>query len=53
MIRGELSDILDADVAARMLDAIDDCRFIEVAGSGHPVPLDKPDEFLDAVRTFL
>ena len=53
LVRGELSDILDADVASRMATMVDDCRLIEVAGSGHPVPLDKPDEFLEAVKTFL
>lgn len=53
LIRGELSDILSAEVAQRFVGAVPDCRLIEVAGSGHPVPLDKPDEFLEAVRTFL
>jgi esterase len=53
LIRGEQSDILSAAVAARMAAAIPDCRLIEIAGSGHPVPLDKPDEFLAAVSTFL
>ena len=53
LIRGELSDILSRAVAERMRTAIPDCRVIEVKGASHPVPLDKPDEFLDAVRTFL
>lgn len=53
LIRGQRSDILSADVAKRMAAAIPDCRLVEVVGSGHPVPLDKPDEFLAAVRTFL
>lgn len=53
LIRGELSDILSAEVADRFVGAVPDCRLVEVEGSGHPVPLDKPDEFLDAVRTFL
>lgn len=53
LIRGALSDILSAPVAARMAKAIPDCRLIEIPGSGHPVPLDKPDEFLAAVKTFL
>lgn len=53
LIRGELSDILSAEVAQRFVDTAPDCRMIEVAGSGHPVPLDKPDEFLAAVQTFL
>lgn len=53
LIRGALSDILSAPVAARMAKAIPACRLIEIPGSGHPVPLDKPDEFLAAVKTFL
>lgn len=53
LVRGELSDILSKPVAARMANAIANCRLVEVAGSGHPVPLDKPDAFLDAVATFL
>ena len=53
LIRGELSDILSRPVAARMAEAIPNCRLLEVSGSGHPVPLDRPDAFLDAVATFL
>jgi pimeloyl-ACP methyl ester carboxylesterase len=53
LVRGELSDILSKPVAARMAKAIPDCRLVEVAGSSHPVPLDKPAAFLDAVSTFL
>jgi pimeloyl-ACP methyl ester carboxylesterase len=32
---------------------IADCRLVEVRGSGHSVPLDQPDGFLEAVRSFL
>ena len=53
LVRGELSDILSKPVAARMANAIPDCRLVEIAGSSHPVPLDKPAAFLDAVSTFL
>ncbi len=53
LVRGEVSDILSKPVAAQMAKAIPNCRLVEVAGSGHPVPLDKPDAFLDAVATFL
>ena len=53
LIRGEDSNILDRAVADRMVRDIPDCQFVEIAGSGHSVPLDKPDGFLDAVRTFL
>jgi pimeloyl-ACP methyl ester carboxylesterase len=53
LIRGELSDILSRPVAERMRTTIAACRVIEVNGASHQVPLDKPDEFLAAVRTFL
>jgi pimeloyl-ACP methyl ester carboxylesterase len=53
LVRGELSDILSRATAQKMCDAITDCRLFEIAGSTHPVPLDKPIEFLAAARTFL
>lgn len=53
LIRGELSDILDPEHAARMARDMADCQLVEVSGSGHSVPLDKPDDFLKAVRDFL
>ena len=53
LIRGEHSDILSSGVAERFVREVRDCRFVEVAGSGHPVPLDKPDAFLQAVLDFL
>ncbi|ETX05632.1 alpha/beta fold hydrolase [Candidatus Entotheonella palauensis] len=53
LIRGELSDILDPEHAARMARDIADCQLVEVSGSGHAVPLDKPDGFLKVVREFL
>ncbi|HET6474388.1 MAG TPA: alpha/beta hydrolase [Pseudomonadales bacterium] len=53
LVRGEVSDILSRGVAARMAETIPDCRLVEVAGSGHPVPLDKPDAFAAALGGFL
>jgi esterase len=53
LIRGELSDILSAEVAARMIETIPDARFDLVKNSGHAVPLDAPEGFLEAVRGFL
>ncbi|MFI4932984.1 MAG: alpha/beta fold hydrolase [Caulobacterales bacterium] len=53
IIRGELSDILSPEVAERMLKTIPDVRLTLVADSGHSVPLDAPDGFLAAARTFL
>ncbi|MFP6726654.1 MAG: alpha/beta hydrolase, partial [Alphaproteobacteria bacterium] len=53
LIRGILSDILNRDIAKRFCETVPDCRLVEVAGAGHSVPLDKPDEFLTAAQTFL
>lgn len=53
LVRGEVSDVLPRDVADRMVQEMPYCRFVEVAGSGHSVPLERPRGFLEAVRTFL
>jgi pimeloyl-ACP methyl ester carboxylesterase len=53
LVRGSESDILGREIADRMLASHPDCRFVEVAGSGHSIPLDAPRGFLEAVRTFL
>ena len=53
LVRGENSNLLDRGIAERMVSDIAEARLVEVQGAGHPVPLDKPDGFLDAVRTFL
>ena len=53
LIRGEVSDILDRQIAERFCAAAPDCQLVEVAGAGHSVPLDKPEDFLAAARTFL
>lgn len=53
LIRGEHSDILSPELAQRMLDSNPNIRMTTVAGSGHSVPLDRPDGFLAACRDFL
>ena len=53
VMRGELSDILSPEIGQRMIETIADARYVEVAGSGHAIPLDKPDGFLAASRAFL
>ena len=53
LIRGEHSDILSPELAARMMDANANIRMTTVAGSGHSVPLDQPDGFLAVCREFL
>ena len=53
LIRGDLSDILSPDVAARMIATIPGAQFALVENSGHAVPLDAPEGFLAAARAFL
>jgi pimeloyl-ACP methyl ester carboxylesterase len=53
VMRGELSDILAIEVAERMIKTIPDARLATVEGSGHSIPLDKPEGFLAAARPFL
>lgn len=53
LIRGDVTDILTADVAARMLEVIKGAQMATVARSGHNVPLDAPAGFLAAARRFL
>ncbi len=53
LVRGIHSDILSPQLAQRMVEAIPTCRLVQVADSGHSVPLDNPDGFLAAVRGFL
>lgn len=52
IVRGADSDILAADTAERMQRDIADARLVTV-DSGHSVPLDNPDAFLAALRSFL
>src|SRR5262249_61731273 len=53
LIRGEHSDILSPEIAQRMIETVPGAELVTVAGSGHSVPLDKPDGFLAAARPFL
>ena len=53
LIRGEHSPLLSRDVADKFVSIAKNSQLVEVPGSGHPVPLDKPEGFLDAVQTFL
>jgi pimeloyl-ACP methyl ester carboxylesterase len=53
LVRGAASDVLSPELAQRVVEAIPNCRLVEVADSGHAVPLDNPRGFLEAVRGFL
>lgn len=53
LVRGELSDVLSIEDAQRMTEEMPDCRLVTVTGAGHSVPLDRPDGFLEAIRSWL
>lgn len=43
ILRGELSDLLDADVARKMVEALPDADLVVVPGVGHAPALDEPE----------
>ena len=53
IVRGGLSEVLDAETATRMREAIPHATLVTVEGSGHSVPMDRPAEFERTVREFL
>ncbi len=53
IVRGALTPQFSRETAERMVREIPRCRLVEVADSGHSVPLDNPSGFLAAVRPFL
>ena len=53
LVRGAESDVLATETAERMEREMKDCTLVTIAGSGHPVPMDRPAEFEAAVRSWL
>ena len=53
LLRGEESDVLKPEVAARAADEMQICRLVAIPGAGHSVPGDAPGAFTDAVETFI
>ncbi len=53
VIRGELSQELSAQDYVKMLKSNEKAKGIEIAGAGHWVHSDKPDEFVSALKNFL
>ncbi|MEP6693933.1 MAG: alpha/beta hydrolase [Chloroflexota bacterium] len=51
VVRGTRSNVLSADVARRMIDALPDGRLLEL-DAGHNVAFDRPRELADAVVGF-
>lgn len=53
VVRGAESDVLSPEIAKRMLETNARARLVEVAGAGHTVPGDRPDEFHRLLAEFL
>jgi len=53
VIRGAESGLLSAEGAAELADLIPGGRWMEIAGGGHNVHVERPDEVLRAIRSFL
>jgi pimeloyl-ACP methyl ester carboxylesterase len=52
VVRGERGEV-SRDGARRMVDRLGDARLVELPGAGHNLHLDRPREWLDALRGFL
>ncbi len=53
LVRGAKSDVLTAEMAMQMTEAIDDCAFAEVEKAAHIVPGDNPAGFLAVLMPWL
>jgi pimeloyl-ACP methyl ester carboxylesterase len=53
LVRGEVSDLLTRELAERMGAANPHCAWVDIAGAGHSVPMDRPVEFEEAVAQWL
>jgi len=53
IVRGAESDLPAAEAAKQMAERLPDGRVVEIAGAGHTVPADRPEEFVRQIRAFL
>ncbi len=53
LVRGELTLVLPLATAERMVAAMPDAELVQVSGSGHSVPTDKPAELAEVVIEWL
>jgi pimeloyl-ACP methyl ester carboxylesterase len=53
LVRGEVSGLLPADVAEKMVSTLPQGHYVEVSFAAHSVMLDNPEDFADAVLPFL
>ncbi len=52
-VKGGESDVVSDEAVARLVSTIPDCTAVEIAGAGHSVMGDRPEEFASAVLEFL
>ena len=52
-VRGAESSLVSDEVIQRMRQVGKDFKSIDVAGAGHVVTVDKPQEFIEVTRSFL
>lgn len=53
LVRGGLTQVLPASVAASMLAAMPDAELLEIADSGHSVPTDRPEKLAPLLLDWL
>jgi len=53
VVRATETDVLDLDVAHRMIETLPDGRLVEIERAEHMVFEDNPEDFIAAVRSFL
>src|SRR5207247_1209636 len=53
LVRGGISDVVSADLAAEFCERVPGAEHVEVAGAGHMVAGDRNDRFIEAVLPFL
>ncbi|MEP7315315.1 MAG: alpha/beta hydrolase, partial [Sphingomicrobium sp.] len=50
LLRGELSDLLSAEIASEMAERIDDCELVTVPRVGHAPTLEEPESVAAIAR---
>ncbi len=53
LVHGELDRVVPPEAARAMMPAIQDCEHVELAGCGHVVPVERPDDLAALAREFV
>ncbi|HJM89385.1 MAG TPA: alpha/beta hydrolase [Dehalococcoidia bacterium] len=53
LMRGGISNVLAKESAEAVVEAMPDCRMVEIPGAGHRVQGDNPKDFASELQTFL